>query len=162
MANAQSADSGLAARLEQVEAREAIRRVVHEFSHGFDKRDMERFLRIWHPDAVWLVAPGYEAAGHDGLRAVAEQSWAQMATTNHWNCNEVIEVDGDRATGIVDVIALVQAEDGSWHQSAATYHDSYVRVGGGWLIERRTASIHATLSLGKAPAQHPWGDISDR
>lgn len=161
MANAQSADSGLAARLEQVEAREAIRRVVHEFSHGFDKRDMERFLGIWHPDAVWLVAPGYEAAGHDGLRAVAEQSWAQMATTHHWNCNEVIDVDGDRATGTIDVNAMAQTQEGTWHQSAATYHDTYVRLNGQWLLQRRDAAIHATVNLATAGAEHPWGDISE-
>ncbi|AHH18595.1 SnoaL-like domain-containing protein [Nocardia nova SH22a] len=152
----------LAIRLERIEATEAIRRVVHEFSHGFDRRELDRLLAVWHPEAVWLVAPGHEGVGHEGIRAVALASWDQMATTHHWNCNEVFDVDVDagRGTGLVNVIALVRTREGEWHQSAATYHDTYVRVDGAWVIEGRNAEIHATLDLGRAPANHPWGDIA--
>lgn len=158
MANTQSA-LDVVARLELLEAREAIRQTVHEFSHGFDKRDVDRLLATCAPDVVWLVAPGFEASGHEGVRAVAEQGWAQMATTHHWTCNAVITVDGDRATGTVDVDALAQTREGSWHQSPATYHDVYVRQAGRWLIAHRRAAIHATINLAQAGAEHPWGDI---
>jgi hypothetical protein len=162
MTTVESTKSEIVTRLEHLEAREAILRIVHEHSHGFDKRDMDRLLAVWHPEGTWLVAPEYEATGHDGIRAIAEQSWAQMATTHHWNCNEVIDIDGDRATGLVDVIALAQTHAGSWHQSPATYHDTYVRWNGRWVLQRREAKIHATINLAIADAGHPWGDIASQ
>lgn len=85
-----------------------------------------------------LLAPGIgraagwrppdEAVGHGGIRAIAGQSWAQMATTRPWNCHEVIDVGGDRATGSADVNAMAQAQDGTWHQGAAACYDIYIRL----------------------------------
>ncbi|MFB7091054.1 nuclear transport factor 2 family protein [Streptomyces sp. NPDC056296] len=161
MVSAQSNGSDLAARIERIESREAVLRTVHEFSHGFDKRDLGRLLASCAPDVVWLVAPGHEAVGHDGLRAYAEMAWHQMAGTHHWTCNALIDLDGDRATGTIDVDAVARTRDGGWHQSAATYHDTYVRLDGRWVIQRRRAAIHATIALAEAPARHPWGDIAD-
>jgi uncharacterized protein (TIGR02246 family) len=161
MQSSGTAIDSIAARLDRIEATQAIRRVTHEFSHGFDRRELDRLLAVFHPDAVWLVAPGHEAAGHDGIRDVARASWDQMASTHHWNCNDVIDLDleASRATGSINVIALAQTRAGDWHQSAATYQDTYVRVDGTWVIQRRIADIHATLALGHAPADHPWGEI---
>lgn len=147
-------------RLQELGAIEAIRRLIAELVHGFSKRDMPRFLAVWHPEGSWLDG-GYEAVGHDGLRAFAEQSWAGMKTIAHYTSNEVIEVAGDRGTGTIDVTTWVQTKGGEWHQGVATYNDSYVRLDGTWVFERRTTSIHAILSHGAVPAHHPWGDITD-
>jgi ketosteroid isomerase-like protein len=155
-------DSAVAAKIARLEAVEAIRRLIHEVSQSFDRRELNQFLSNWHSDPVWYVAPGYEAIGLEAIRAIAETSWSTMKTTHHWTCNELIDVDGDWATGIVEVNALAQAQDGMWHQSPATYHDRYVRVGGTWKLAERRATIHGTLSVASASTGHPWGDIESR
>jgi hypothetical protein len=37
----------LLGRVTELESRAAIRNLVSDYSHGFDKRDYDRFLSIW-------------------------------------------------------------------------------------------------------------------
>lgn len=129
-------------RLDELETREQLRRLCHDYSHGFDKRDLSRFLAIWHDDAVWVFGPGQEVTGTDGIRGAAEQMWEALAETHHWNANVVVDVDGDGATGVADVHAIVKTADGSWAQVSATYTDVYARRDGAWAIARRDTEIH--------------------
>lgn len=152
-------DFTLLARIARLEALESIRRLIHDVSQSFDRRELDRFLSNWHPDPRWLVAPGYEAVGLDALRGIAETSWTTMKSVHHWTCNEIIDVDGDQATGVVEVISLAQSHDGIWHQGGATYHDQYVKVAGAWKLKTRRARIHAIMSLVEAPGAHPWGNL---
>ena len=40
----------LRARIDQLEARAALRDLVSDYCHGFDKGDFKRFLSIWWED----------------------------------------------------------------------------------------------------------------
>lgn len=132
----------LADRLDALESRERVRRLCHDYSHGFDKRDLETFLSLWHDDAVWVFGPGQEASGLDGIKAAAERMWEVVAESHHWNSNVVVDIDGDSGTGIADIYAIVRGADGSWAQVSATYTDVYARRDGVWAIARRDTEIH--------------------
>lgn len=137
----------LVRRLEAIEARDTLRRLCYEYSHGFDKRDLTKFLSVWHDDAVWSMAPGQEVSGAAGIRAATEQMWTALAESHHWITNVVIDVDGDTGTGVADVSAVVRAVDGSWSQAGATYTDTYTRRDGAWRISRRDTEIHFQLPI---------------
>ena len=57
MSDVQAAIAQLQSRLTELEGRIAIRDLVSDYCHGFDKRDYARFLAIWWEDCVWDIGP---------------------------------------------------------------------------------------------------------
>src|SRR5688572_32818921 len=49
--------AALARRIDELESRAAIRDLVTDYCLGFDAHDWDRFISIWHPDAVWEIGP---------------------------------------------------------------------------------------------------------
>ena len=132
----------LGARLDALESRDALARLAQAYCQAFDGRDLQRFLAVWHDDVVWEVLPGTVVEGLDGVRSVAEGGWASLPATAHLVTNHVVDLDGDRATGSAQVLAFVQAADGTWSQMVVTYDDVYERRDGRWGITRRSATPH--------------------
>ncbi len=66
-----SRDADLELRLDQIESTQALHRVVAEYAHGADKRDLGRFLATFHADGVWDVGVA-RFVGHDQIRAAIE------------------------------------------------------------------------------------------
>ena len=44
-------------RIDEIESRNAMRDLVSNYCHGFDRRDWDCFIGIWHEDAVWDIGP---------------------------------------------------------------------------------------------------------
>jgi uncharacterized protein (TIGR02246 family) len=135
------------ARIDWLEAVEAIRRVVHRYFHTFDKRHADGFAAIWTTDAVWSAGPGHQVTGRHEIRQAAEAMWGQFGATHHWSSNALVDVDGERATAVVDLHAFAQGSDGTWTQTAATYRDEFRRTSGVWLLARRETDIHHTFAV---------------
>ena len=51
--------SNLEQRLDHLESRFAMVDLTSDYCLGFDKRDFDRFLAIWWPDAVWEIGPPF-------------------------------------------------------------------------------------------------------
>jgi uncharacterized protein (TIGR02246 family) len=136
----QAAD--VAARLDRMEGCEAIHRLMHNYSHAFDKRDLQQFMALWADDAVWSIGPGHEARDRAAIEEAAEGLWRDIPATHHWPTNSVIDVDGDQASAVSDAHAVAQDPDGTWTQTAATYRDTFRRVDGSWVFESRVTEIH--------------------
>jgi uncharacterized protein (TIGR02246 family) len=134
--------SDLDTRLDRLESIEAIRQLLATYSHGFDGRDLERFLGVFHEDAVWSPGPDMEFSGTEAIRAATEGMWGALSETHHWAANVLIDVDGDTGTGTNDVDVVLRTADGLWMQAAATYHDTYERRDGVWAIWKRTTTMH--------------------
>ncbi|MFK3796016.1 MULTISPECIES: nuclear transport factor 2 family protein [unclassified Pseudomonas] len=68
----------LSARLEALESRAAIDRLISAYANAFDRVDAALLRDIWHLDAS-LELPGFGSAqGRDGILAMAQSSWRQM------------------------------------------------------------------------------------
>ena len=55
--NNQTQIDALVARIDELESRAALRDLVSDYCIGFDTHDWERFISIWHADAVWEIGP---------------------------------------------------------------------------------------------------------
>ncbi len=136
----------LAARVDTLESRSAIRDLVSDYCHGFDKRDFERFLSIWWEDCNWDIGPPFGAfEHHDGIRtAVHEVLWPAWSHTLHLTTNLRVEfADRDHASGICDVQCMGSlAGETTCTVVGASYFDDYERRGGAWKILRRQVRIH--------------------
>ena len=135
-------------RVTRLEAQEEMRRLAHEYCHGLDKRDVDRFEAIWTQDAVWMLGDEVQPQGLEAITAMARDGvWAGLSETHHWTTNFVVEWTDNGPRGTCDVTATVRQNDGTWLRAAATYVDQYVEQDGHWLIARREAHTHFTEPL---------------
>lgn len=138
-----SVDHVLAERLDRLESREAIERLIAQYAHGFDAQDVELVKSVWHEDALLALGePFGDFRGIDAIGEAAHGLWAQSPRMHHWMANPVIDVDGDHATGLVALDGLVtNVEDGPT-AVIGNYIDRYERRDGRWGIVERSFDLH--------------------
>lgn len=138
--------SGLQDRVAELESRSAIRDLVSDYCHGFDKRDYQRFLAIWWPDCVWDIGPPFgRFEGHAGIhRAIHEVLWPAWRESHHLTTNLRIEFSGaQRAHSLCDVDCVgTLAGEEVCQIVGATYSDTLERRDGQWKIFQRKVQIH--------------------
>ena len=131
------------ARLDRLESREAIDRLIAQYAHGFDSRDVELVKSVFHEDA--LLALGEPFGDFQGIAAIGEAAgalWAQSPRMHHWMANTVVDIDGDSATGIAALDCLViNVEDGPT-MVVGNYFDRFERREGRWGFVERRFDLH--------------------
>ena len=146
MSAEQATIAALAARVDELESRIAIRDLASDYCHGFDKRDYQRFLAIWWEDCVWDIGPPFgRFENHRGIHeAIYEVLWPAWAETHHLTTNQRISFEGpDNASSVCDVDCMGTLNDGPDCQIVgATYSDQLLRRQGTWKILERQVQIH--------------------
>lgn len=136
----------LVGRITELESRSAIRDLVSDYCHGFDKRDYQRFLSIWSTDCVWDIgAPFGCFKGHAGIQeAVKEVLWPAWQETHHLTTNLRIEFqDPDNATSLCDVDCMGTLNgETECTTVGASYSDTLRREDSGWKILERKVQMH--------------------
>jgi ketosteroid isomerase-like protein len=137
--------AALARRVDELESRAAIRDLVTDYCLGFDTHDWDRFISIWHPDAVWEIGPPFGTfERHEGIRrAVYEALYPVWRETHHLTSNLRLEFrDADHAQGVCNVDCMGATKDDAVQMISATYADDFERRDGEWKIARRAVTIH--------------------
>lgn len=132
-------------RVDELESRIALRDLVTDYCLGFDTRDWERFIGIWHPDAVWEIGPPFGTfTGHEGIReAVYDVLYPVWRETHHLTSNLRLSFrDADHAQGVCNVDCMGATLDDVVQMISATYSDDFERRDGVWKIARRKVEIH--------------------
>lgn len=142
----------LAARLDRVESVLAIERLSSDYCRGGDRRDLDLFLSVWAPDAVWYAREGGTYRGIDQIAAAIELQWRSAKRAFRWTSNAAIDVSGDTASGRFDVDAELELPDGSWIAVAGEYRDLFRREHGRWRIEERRVLIDSQFPLPRPTA----------
>ena len=140
-------------RIDRLESRHAIERLVSEYAHGFDARDIDRFMAIWHDDAVYDLAEfGGRREGLDAIRAAVHELWSASAGAHHWMVNFALDVDEHRAAGACHALAFdVDAEE-QVTAVTLTYEDEFERRDGRWGFVGRRVVPHRIVPLARRPA----------
>ncbi|MCW2976591.1 MAG: hypothetical protein JWM06_1872 [Actinomycetia bacterium] len=110
--------------------------------------DATRFAELFAVDGVWAVS-AEPVSGREAIRARASSS---RRFRLHLVANPIIELDGDRATGVWHALVPSTASDGQAVWLAGTYDDSFVRTDDGWRFARVT--FHAAF---RTPYEDGWG-----
>lgn len=136
----------LIGRITELESRAAIRDLVSDYCHGFDKRDYQRFLSIWSIECVWDIGPPFGCfEGHTGIHeAIHQVLWPAWHETHHLTTNLRIEFqDQDNATSLCDVDCMgTLIGESTCTVVGASYSDTLRREASGWKILRRDVQIH--------------------
>jgi gamma-hexachlorocyclohexane dehydrochlorinase len=141
-------DARIAALIRQVDelqSRAAIRDLVSDYCLGFDTHDWDRFISIWHADAVWEIGPPFGTfTNHDGIRkAVQEVLYPVWRETHHLTSNLRLTFrDPDHASGICNVDCMGATKDDVVQMISATYADEFERRNGAWKIAKRSVTLH--------------------
>jgi hypothetical protein len=135
-------------RIDGLESRFAIERLIAEYAQAFDSRD-ERMLRgIWHDDAFLSLGETFgEFSGIDEILEAARRNWQQMPRMHHWMANSIVEIEGDSALGRVAVDCLCTHVEMGPIQISGLYRDRFERRKGRWAIIERRFQLHYLTPL---------------
>ncbi|WP_380926108.1 nuclear transport factor 2 family protein [Sphingomonas leidyi] len=143
------------ARLDRLEAIEAIRQLAYGYALAVDARDLDAVTGLY-VDGIRVGAN----QGREALRAVFDASLRQFSASAHHVTNHLIEfLDADTAIGLVS--CRIEHEVGNaWVTASLLYHDRYVRRGGVWLFRGRVqtrlyATAHDDPPVGVAKLRWP-------
>jgi len=136
--------SSIEARLQSLEDREQIRKLLVDYGRTLDQRDFAAFARLFAQDAE------YRGGGNNGMTKGAEaisrllEDVFQKNPTGvkspnfHLFSNETIQVNGNRAVALSKGIFVVPGDNNRPEMvMLATYRDVLVREEGIWKFKQR-------------------------
>lgn len=134
--------SDLERRIARIEAREAIRELVFDYSVAVDDRDYGRIGQIFCADATFGHADGRDTTeGRDAIVDFYRYRTGLMGPTYHYPHSHRIDFgDDDHATGTVIAHAELALE-GTTYQVGLRYFDTYRREEGTWRFGSRTVAF---------------------
>jgi ketosteroid isomerase-like protein len=139
---AQSSSDALAARLQVLEDRDAIRALLVSYASTLDGRDFAGFEQLWAKDAEFIGGANNTAKGpaaiRDLLQGLLKVNGAPVPGRDfHLVMNQTVNVTGDTATGFSRGTWVVTDPDTKLRISIiANYYDQFVREGGRWKFKR--------------------------
>jgi hypothetical protein len=139
--SAKPSSDTLAAKVQVLEDREAIRALLVTYARTLDERDFAGFEQLWAKDAEFIggkdSAKG-PAAIRDLLQGLLKANAAPVPGRDfHLVMNQTVDVTGDMATGFSRGTWVVTDPEKRLRISIiANYYDQFVREGGRWKFKR--------------------------
>src|SRR5947209_11233833 len=139
---AKPSPDSLAARVQALEDREAIRALLVSYARTLDERDFAGFEQLWSRDAEFIGGASDTAKGpaaiRDLLQGLLKVNAAPVPGRDfHLVMNQTVEVTADTATGFSRGTWVVTDPDKKMRISIiANYYDQFVREGGRWKFKR--------------------------
>jgi uncharacterized protein (TIGR02246 family) len=133
----------LAARLQQLQDKEEIERLLLDYGRHLDSRDFAAYGRLFAKDGEWVGGFGTATGGPAGIQAFMEKAMGtgpNTAHNYHLLTNFVITVTGNTATAWSRWAFVVPGPSGATIAQAGRYDDTLVRENGQWRFKRRVAS----------------------
>jgi SnoaL-like domain len=142
---AQAADlESLAARVQVLEDREAIRALILAYGAAHDHRDYRTFSNLFATAGEWVGGLG-SAKGPQAIfelmdRTIGHDPKPNGSGTYHVMTNDQIEIDGDNASATTKWIYITPGDDGAPKMVfLGHYDDQFIRENGEWKFLRREA-----------------------
>lgn len=144
----------LAARVQALEDREAIRGLILAYGSALDNRNFVAFSGLFaREDGEWIGGLG-SARGQDAIFELMDSTIGHAPRTSgqtsfHVLTNDRIDVDGDTASAVTKWIFVMPGEGGDprWVY-LGHYDDRFVREDGQWRFLRREAFTDLPMPAG--------------
>lgn len=129
--------------------REAIRTLLREYGRTLDARDFDAFSGLFAANAQYVsgtTVTGSVAIGQSLKDIMSRNPLGFREPNFHVFFNEVIDVDGDRATSTSQSLFVVPGERNTPELALmASYEDVLVREGGRWKFLKRV--VHGNIPV---------------
>jgi hypothetical protein len=141
-------DNDLLARIDRIEAIQAIQQLPIRYALAVDGRDIDAWVALFIED----VDCGTAGKGRAALRSTIEGPLASFYRSIHQICGHRVEfTDADHATG--KAYCRAEHEDaGKWIVMAICYFDDYERRDGTWYFTRRRERHWYSVDWEERPA----------
>jgi len=147
----------MAARLQVLEDREAIRAVLEEYVGYNESRDYRAYAKLFASSGELILRRG-RATGPDNIHAMMEENFggaiapdSPLNNASHILSNVIIDVDGDTATASSRWTLVIEGDPQPGVLQAGFYLDKLVRENGRWKFQQRL--IRRQIPFDPAPAQ---------
>ena len=121
-------------------AEDGIRRILATGAQKIDEGDVEGYVSLFSKNAL-LVTRTNQFEGREAIRAgitAAFGTWPPGSATKHHIGGSVINVEGDTAQAVTDLVVFQCLAEGGWAVlQAGRYRDSFLQEDGEWRISRR-------------------------
>lgn len=141
-------------RVRERDDRQDISDLLVRYATGIDRRDWALFRTVFTDDCELDYGEIGAWTGVDAVTNFMEQVHAMAGHTLHRLSNQVITLDGDRATARTYVDALIMAGDNTSGVAGVAgvngigfYDDEVVRIQDGWRIARRRFTVVRVTSV---------------
>lgn len=136
--------ASLAARVQQIEDREAIQRLLMEYGRSLDNRDFVTYSHLFATNGEWSGSFG-SYRGPAAIQAAMEKTFANAkdipkGTNFHMMSNVIIDLQGDRATASSKWIFYTLDKSKPEGAIAGRYDDVLIRENGAWKFLKRVAA----------------------
>ncbi len=127
-------------RLEDIEAIKQLKARYCDICD--DMHNPDRIASVFAPDAIWESADFGKAEGHAAIRELFTGFKKTFSFSQHNLMNPIIEVDGNRATGVWYMMGpwtYTDSGDEKWF--ALRYEDDYVKIDGEWKYQHLRVAL---------------------
>ena len=148
-------DESLGVRLQRLEDKEEIQRLLLEYGRTLDARDFAGYSALFAKDGEWVGGFG-SVTGPANIKAFMEKNMGTQPNTaknHHLLSNFVITVSGDTATAWSRWAFVVPGAQGATIAQAGRYDDTLVRENGRWRFKKRVASNDTAPPAGSPTAK---------
>lgn len=122
-----------------LEDKDAIREVMARYCHALDACRFDDVASLFAEDGEWTTDYG-SARGRMEIAAFLASVVplkGEGPQRKHYITNIVITLDGDHAQTRSDYLIIRESERGLIPVMGGSYHDRFVRRGGGWFFARK-------------------------
>ena len=128
--------------LDEIAAREALRRLVTAYSRAVDRRDFDLLRSLYDDEATDTHGQMFEG-GRDAYVAFCERALSAYEATVHYVVSMDFVIDGDRAEGEVHKINYhrTHGPDGYEIVTGSRSLDHYIRRDGTWRFLSRQITL---------------------
>lgn len=146
-AAAQTENVGISSDIQSVADKQALKELVDVFSILADRKDAQAQTKLFTDDAVvdsYLDGKLISSLkGREEIGTAFTNFLARFDTVYHINGQQVVHINGDKATGTAYCQVVLIGTDKNGQRMMTTqgvsYDDEYVRDNGHWLIAKRTS-----------------------
>lgn len=139
-------------RIQRLEDRNAVIELCASYNRGVDEHNEALWLSVWHDDAEYLIGDTFgDHIGIEAIKGILHILRDYFHEMHHYATNIVVDVQGDRATALVDADVTATDKSGRAMMLAASYKDTFARRDGRWGFTRREVTLHYA-----APVSQPW------
>ena len=133
-------------RLTRIEDIEAIKQLKARYCEICDDaHNPDKIGALFAEDGVWESPDFGKAQGRPAIQDLFRNFQKMFSFSQHNITNPIIDVDGDRATGIWYIMGpwtFTESGDEKW--MALRYDDDYVKVGGKWKYQHLRVVLRMT------------------
>ena len=148
MSNYVQGQENLAKRMEDIEDKLALKELVDRFSILADqKKGIEQMYLFTEDAIVETYIKGELSSSLKGNKEIGETFNTflnSMQTVYHLNGQQVVNIDGDKATGISYCLTILFSEQNKKivkRTIGVIYNDEFVKQDGKWLISKRISNF---------------------